>query len=143
MKKPKYLIVVMLALTITSCSDDDDGHAFYLEYAKVLNANVPEQFQYGHTYQINMTVELPNSCYFFYNQFDYFYDGNSRLVYPIAHVDIEDTCEPIITEDELIISVRALQSEPYLFKFYQGKDENGEDLFLTIEVPVITDDSDE
>jgi hypothetical protein len=35
------------------------------------------------------------------------------------------------------IPVKALQQEPYIFKFYQGEDADGQDMFLTIEVPVI------
>ena len=84
-----------------------------------------------------MTIELPNSCYFYYNQYDYFYEGTSRLIYPIVHVDDGIPCTPSITETTFSIPVQALQSEPYIFKFYQGEDADGEHMFLTIEVPVI------
>ncbi len=130
-------MIVALAVSVSSCSDDDDHHDYHLEYVSVISADLPDEFIYGRTYRINVTIELPNSCYFFYDQYDYFYEGTSRLIYPIAHVDDGVACTPNITETTFSIPVQALQYEPYIFKFYQGKDADGEDMFLTIEVPVI------
>jgi hypothetical protein len=132
-------MMVALTLTVTSCSDDDDvnDHEYHLEYIGVISADLPDEFIYGLTYRINVTIELPNSCYYFYNQYDYFYEGTSRLIYPIAHVDDNVPCTQNITETTFSIPVQALQNETYIFKFYQGQDEDGQDLFLTIEVPVI------
>jgi hypothetical protein len=131
-------MIVALALSASSCSNDDDNnHDYHLEYVGVISADLPDEFIYGQTYRINVTIELPNSCYYHYGQFDYFYEGTSRLVYPIAHVDDGVSCAEIITETTFSIPVQVLQSEPYIFKFYQGEDENGQDIYLTIEVPVI------
>jgi len=141
MKKLKYLLIltVALALTVTSCSNDDDNnyHDYHLEYIGVVSADLPDEFIYGQTYRINVTIELPNSCYYFYNQYDYFYEGTSRLIYPIAHIDDNVPCTPNITETTFSIPVQVLQNETYIFKFYQGKDTDGQDMFLTIEVPVV------
>jgi len=138
MKKFKYLLIMIVALTVfVSCSDDDDYHDYHLEYVATKSADVPDEFIYGQTYRINVTIELPNSCYFYYNQYEYFYEGTSRLIYPIAHVDDGVPCTPNITETTFSIPVQVLQEEPYIFKFYQGEDEDGQDIFLTIEVPVV------
>ena len=139
MKKFKYLLIMIVALSVTlsSCSDDDDYHDYHLEYVGTKSADVPDEFIYGQTYRINVTIELPNSCYFYYNQYEYFYEGTSRLIYPIAHVDDGVPCTPNITETTFSIPVQVLQEEPYIFKFYQGEDADGQDIFLTIEVPVV------
>jgi len=136
----KNFITLFLAVfLIYGCNDDDDNnyHDYYLEYVSVISADLPDEFIYGRTYRINVTIELPNSCYYHYNQYDYFYEGTSRLIYPIAHVDDGVPCTPNITETTFSIPVQALQLEPYIFKFYQGKDTDEQDIFLTIEVPVI------
>jgi len=132
---PLFLVVFL----IFGCSNDDDNnyHEYHLEYTSVISAEVPDEFIFGRTHLIYVTIELPNSCYFYYNQYDYFYEGTSRLIYPIVHVDDGITCTPSITETTFSIPVQALQSEPYIFKFYQGEDADGEHMFLTIEVPVI------
>jgi len=140
MKNLKYLLIMIVALTVSvsSCSDNDDNyHDYHLEYVGVTSADVPDEFIYGNTYRINFTAELPNSCYFNYNQYDYIYEGTARLIYPIAHVDDGVPCTLNIRETTYSIPVQALQSEPYIFKFYQGEDADGQDMFLTIEVPVV------
>ena len=108
-----------------------------MEYTSVISAELPDEFIYGRTHLIDVTIELSNSCYFYYNQYDYFYEGTSRLIYPIAHIDDNVPCTPNITETTFSIPVQVLQNETYIFKFYQGKDTDGQDIFLTIEVPVI------
>ena len=131
-------MIVALSVSVSSCSDDDNNeHDYHLEYVNVTSADVPDEFEYGRTYRINVTIELPSSCYFFYDQYDYFYEGTSRLIYPISHVDDGVPCTPNIRETTFSIPVQALQTEPYIFKFYQGEDADGQDMFLTIEVPVI------
>ena len=139
MKRFKYLILAMIAVAATaiSCNDDND-HDYFLEYVRVTDADVPDEFILGQTYRLNVTVELPSSCYYFYGQYDYFYEGTSRLIYPIAHVHDGEPCTLNIRETVFSIPVQALQAEPYIFKFYQGQDDDGQDIFLTIEVPVVS-----
>ncbi len=134
----KILTILLIATAVlVGCKDDDNYHDYHLEYAGVIGVDVPDEFVYGYTYRIRVTIELPNSCYYYYNQFDYFYEGASRLVYPIVHVDDGVACTPNIREVTFSIPVQALQYEPYIFKFYQGQDDEGQDTFLTVEVPVI------
>ena len=134
-----FISLLLVGFLLLGCSSDDDNnyHEYHLEYVNVIDADLPDEFVFGNTYRINVTIELPNSCYYYYNQYDYFYEGTSRLIYPIGHVDDGVPCTPNITETTFSIPVQALQQEPYIFKFYQGEDEDGQDIFLTIEVPVI------
>ena len=134
----KYFISLSLfVFLLFGCSNDDDNyHEYHLEYKSVVSAELPDEFIYGRTYRINITIELPDSCYYYYNQYDYFYEGTSRLIYPIVHIDDGVPCTPNSTETTFSIPVQALQNEPYVFKFYQGEDAEGQDMFLTIEVPV-------
>ena len=133
-----FITLFLFALLIVGCNDDDNNyHDYHLEYIGVVSAELPDEFTHGHTYEIYVTIELPNSCYYHYGQFDYFYEGTTRLIYPIVHIDDDVSCTQNITETTFSIPVNALQYEPYIFKFYQGEDENGEDMYLTIEVPVI------
>lgn len=39
-------------------------------------------------------------------------------------------------EQEISFKVHALQTSPYIFRFWQGEDNNGDPIYLTIEVPV-------
>jgi hypothetical protein len=135
----KFMSIFIMLIIFSGCNDDDEynDHDYHLEYIGVIDADVPAEFNYGSTYRIDVTIELPNSCYYFYNQYEYFYEGTSRLIYPIAHIDDGVACTPDIRTTTFSIPVQALQTEPYIFKFYQGEDANGQDIFLTIEVPVV------
>ncbi|RXP52261.1 hypothetical protein EC396_11440 [Lutibacter sp. HS1-25] len=134
-----FIALFLISFLIVGCNNDDDynDHDYHLEYTSVISADVPSEFIYGRTYRINVTIELPSSCYYYYNQYDYFYEGNARLIYPIVHVDDGVPCAQNIREITFSIPVQALQYAPYVFKFYQGEDADGQDKFLTIEVPVI------
>ncbi|MFS4491622.1 hypothetical protein [Maribacter sp. 2308TA10-17] len=130
-------MIVALTMSVSSCSKDNyESHEFRLEPINIVSAELPDEFDYGRRYRIGVTIELPNSCYFYYDQYEYIYDGDTRLIYPIVHIDEGISCNQQITEIKFSIPVQVLQKEPYIFKFYQGKDADGEDTFLTIEVPV-------
>jgi hypothetical protein len=135
----KFMSIFIMLVIFSGCNDDDQNnyHDYHLEYIGVIDAEVPDKFNYGSTYRIDVTIELPNSCYYYYDQYEYFYEGTSRLIYPIAHVDDGVACTPDIRTTTFSIPVQVLQSEPYIFKFYQGEDADGQDIFLTIEVPVV------
>ena len=133
-----FISLFLVAFLLFGCSDDDNiDHKYRLEYVNTISADLPDEFIFGQTYRINVTIELLDSCYYFYNQYDYFYEGTSRLIYPIGHIDEDVPCTPNIRETTFSIPVQVLQSEPYIFKFYQGEDADGQDIFLIIEVPVI------
>jgi hypothetical protein len=134
----QFISLFLVAFLFFGCSDDDNNdHEYRLEYVKTISADLPDEFIFGNTYRINVTIELLDSCYYFYNQYDYIYEGNSRLIYPIGHIDEDVPCTPNIRETTFSIPVQVLQAEPYIFKFYQGVDVDGEDIFLIVEVPVI------
>ena len=135
-----YLLLFLAIVTFISCNDDDDDyneHDYRLEWTSVKEADVPAEFIYGRTHLIYVTIELQDGCHYFYNQYDYIYDGTARLIYPIVHIDENVPCTQNIRETTFTIRVQALQTEPYVFMFYQGEDADGQDMFLEVIVPVI------
>jgi|TARA_B110000037_G_scaffold58046_1_gene70829 hypothetical protein len=129
-----YLLLFLTVISLFACNNDD-GDNYHFSYVPVVSADVPDAFIYHETYTINVTYELPNGCHSLYN-YDYIYDEDSRIIYPISIVNDEDACTEPLIQGEFSIDVHALQTEPYIFKFWQGKNEEGEDQFLIIEVPV-------
>jgi hypothetical protein len=45
-------------------------------------------------------------------------------------------CVDLQSIEEKTFTVKATQLENYIFKFWQGVDDSGEDIYLTVEVPV-------
>lgn len=132
----RYILVFISLIILSSCSLDDDTPNQHFEYIKITEVDIPAEFTLGETYEIVVSYSLPNECYQFYNH-DYLYEGTSRIIGAIAIVNDDATCTQGIIEGEFIMNVEAIQSEPYLFKFWQGTDNQGTSEYLTVEVPVI------
>ncbi|MCD6544509.1 MAG: hypothetical protein J7K34_08365 [Flavobacteriaceae bacterium] len=133
MKKIFFAIFILL-LTV-SCSDDDSSNYHY-ELLPVTEADVPEEFIYGQVYYITVKYIRPTECYV-YNDVLYEYDFDARNIAVISTVVEDNDCEVIDSEEELTIRVQALQTSPYIFRFWQGDDEEGNPIYLEIIVPVI------
>ena len=119
-----------------SCSLDDGNEVnFHREFLPVVSADVPAFFVHGEDHEITVTYTRPNSCY----QFDYIYytkNNNERTVAVLAKVFDNSNCTQTEEEVETTFTVRAEQEETYVFNFWQGIDDNGDDMYLIIEVPV-------
>ena len=120
---------------MVSCSDDD-SYEYHYELLPIEEALVPDEFEYGKIYSISVKYIVPDDCYI-NSDILYEYNDDARNVAVISLVIDSDDCETIDLEQELTFQVHALQASPYIFRFWQGDDDNGEPVYLTIEVPVI------
>lgn len=132
----KKLFILSLALFLfASCSVDDD-YNYSFEILPVESVDIPDEFTLGEVYQITVSYFRPSSCHYF-KEFYYLTDNNQRTVAPINFMFENNDCE--LFTDELVeatINFVVTSNGSYIFKFWQGKDENDEDQYLTIEVPV-------
>lgn len=132
----KILILAFLTLTFNSCSLDSDTPNFGYETLPIKEAIVPDEFQFGSTYTITVKYGLPSTCYSFHELY-YQYDGTSRIVAINAMIYYDEACRDVATEKEYDFPVSVTQSEDYVFKFWKGKDSNGQDIFDEVVVPVV------
>lgn len=134
----RFLIATMVVFASLSCSIDDSGKSdARIETLAVKSAIVPAIFELGSTYIITVTYDLPTSCHLFFDIY-YQYDGTSRIVAVNALVNTSPTatCAAVVTEGEHSFKVVASQTEDYTFRFWKGKDADGQDIFEDIVVPV-------
>lgn len=137
----KKIIVLFISFAcFFSCSiDDEDNLNYKLEFVGIETVDIPEEFVLGEVHEISMTYFRPSSCHVFY---DFFYeiDGNERTVAVVNIVPEGESCA-IESEDEqeVALNFQVNSAEPYIFRFYQGEDEDGEDVYQIVEVPVSTD----
>jgi hypothetical protein len=132
----RIFFVIFAVLIFASCSDND-GSDYHYELLATEDALVPEEFEYGKIYDITVKYIVPDDCYIA-SDILYEYDATARNIAVISLVVEENSCEPLELEQELNIRVHALQTSPYIFRFWQGEDDNGDPIYLTIEVPVLT-----
>lgn len=137
------LTFCLLSILILSCSVDDKVNDFYLVTLPVEAVTMPEAFVTGETYQVGYRYKRLTTCHIFNNLY-YKTDGNQRTVAVINSV-YEKTgsgnpCENL--EEEIInrtFEFKALNQvgDNYNFRFWQGKDETGNDIYLEMTVPVV------
>ncbi|TGV03776.1 hypothetical protein EM932_05015 [Flavivirga rizhaonensis] len=133
----KFFVFCFMALLFVSCSIDDDGPNFSFEILPVESVEIPDEFTLGETYPITVSYLRPTTCHTF-KEFYYLKENNQRTVAPINYLFEKDDCETL--DNELVESTFnfiVTGNGSYIFKFWQGEDTDGEDQFLTIEVPVV------
>ena len=130
----KKLIVFVLFLSlIYSCTSNDPN--LELKILPVKSAIVPAEFQYRTVDTLVLKYDLPNACYSFRSVY-YEIERNSRIVAINALLDNEISCTQATIEQEIKIPVHVLQEEDYVFRFYKGKDTEGNSIFDNVTVPV-------
>lgn len=130
----KKLFIALLALFILSCSLDENQSVSYLP-VPIESVSMPESFVQGQTYQIDLTYLKPNNCYSFHDIY-FVKEDNTRTVAIINAVLDSGNCQTSGAEIETSFNFIVNDTGSYIFKFWQGEDNQGEDIYLTIEIPV-------
>lgn len=137
MRKP-FLIFLVAAISFlfSSCSLDD-GPNFYFLPLQITSAELPESFTLNETYEIRMTYFQPDSCTRFYNfkVRDEATTVRNIVVFGVKRTD-QENCAEIIEEQTTSFNFIVKYTEPYTFRFWQGENENGEQQYLEVMVPV-------
>mgnify|MGYP000094296505 CR=1 FL=1 len=139
----KKLLLFSLILTLFwACSGDphkDDD--FHFEILPIAEVDAPETLVVDDLNRFSYRYKLPSNCHEFSDLY-YVAAGTNRTVAVVALVT--DTFGAGLTcqeqddvVDERIFDFYAAQgAERYSLKFWQGEDENGEDIYLTMNIPV-------
>jgi len=130
----KILIGAFFVIACSACSLDDNGSDSSIETLPIKEAVVPDSFEFGKTYTLTVTYDLPDGCHSFYDLY-YEYSGDARIVAVNSLVQGSQCVDVIKTESrEFVVQVQQL--EDYTFRFWKGVDNDGNDIFEDIVVPV-------
>ena len=132
----RIISLIALVFVFNACSVDD-GNDFLFELLPVESVDIPTEFTMGETYQIKMYYRRPTTCHSF-NTIYYDKDLNVRTIAIESAVRQASYCETL-TENNLVecsFNFLVTSNGSYIFKFYQGQDEQGNNIFLQYEVPV-------
>lgn len=136
MKRMFLLCFVAMSL-VSGCLKSDDGDDYYFEILPVESVDMPYEFVLGETYEIHLRYLRPSSCYVF-NNFYYQSNLNQRTVAIVNTVYPNRVCETF--ENQLVdvsFNFMVNSNGTYVFRFWQGQDEYGNDSYYIVEVPVI------
>jgi hypothetical protein len=137
----KNFILLLFAFALTTSCDitEDDRPNFHYEILAVEDFEIPDTFDYLSTHEIKLYYKLPSNCHTFGGiYFERFL--NERTVGIQSIVTNRANC--LANEDEMLetsFNFEVISKENYLFKFYKGKDANGNNIFEEVEIPVNSD----
>lgn len=140
----KMLFLLMSVLVLTGCEIEDDGPATVHVLAEVVDADLPETFELGKTYEIEITYLLPDACHspMGLQATRGAMSGDARRDIYVAgvasHEAGQNECtledDDLEVVDELVIKID--EDEPYTFYLWTGFDEDDESVYTTVTVPV-------
>ncbi|PWG05805.1 hypothetical protein [Polaribacter aquimarinus] len=131
----KIIILLLGVLVLTSCLESNDRINFDYELLPIDEYTVPNSFTLGEKDTVNLKYTFKNGCYSLDNVY-YEYQDTARIVAISALVELDKACTEAIVQYEYNLIVTATQEEDYVFKFWKGKDSNGENIFDEVIVPV-------
>lgn len=143
----KKLVLLFFAssLILTSCSIENDGPRIAAEFAEVTEIELPDFFERGKTYEIEVTYLLPSACHTAagLEASRGSVEGSGRRDIYVAGVATYDqnvvTCnrQSDDLEKTAKFSIGIDEEEPYTFYLWTGLDSDLESEFTIIEVPVV------
>ena len=134
MKKLIVFCVMMVALA--SCSlGNDNAPNYHFETLPIESVDLPDQFVLGETYPITVYYNRPSDCYVF-SDFYYAKNLNERTVAVINTVYDDQPCTQASELVDATFNFMVNSNGTYVFKFWQGQDDSGNDLYYIVEVPV-------
>lgn len=127
---------------VLSCSDDGgDEDNFSFEILPIATVDVPESLNNDDVNRIQFTYDVPSNCHSFSDLY-YIENGNERTI-AVVNLVTETVgdglqCQPLsdVIDERGFDFFTAPGFDSYVFNFWQGEDENGEDVYFTVEVPV-------
>lgn len=138
MKKIISAIFILTLMFSCSFNDDIDEDAAYTDIIPIQSAEFPDYFEFGQEHTITYNYLKPSTCHNFYDLY-YAAEENTRTIAVVAYVEVNESCETL-TDENVERSFVFRAEEPagtvYTFKLWQGRDNNGEDIFVTYEVEV-------
>ncbi|MFC4722938.1 hypothetical protein ACFO5O_11435 [Geojedonia litorea] len=133
----RIFALCVLFISLVSCSlSDDNSNNFHFEILPVESVVMPEQFTLGETYEIKVSYLRPSSCHIF-NDFYYQSNLNQRTIAIVTTVYEDVSCTQAVELVEVSFNFIVTNNGTYVFKFWQGEDESGNDIYYIVEVPVV------
>ncbi|MCL9769508.1 hypothetical protein NAT47_03675 [Flavobacterium sp. HXWNR69] len=130
----RIVLLLSLLFLLNSCELDENN--FYVDILPVHSVEMPTEFVLGETYQITMQYYRPTNCHSPYGIY-YEKDLNVRTCAIKNLVEERGNCAPV--ENILVeetFSFHVTNTGNYVFKFWTGKDNEGNDTFMTYDIPV-------
>lgn len=138
----KLLLIFILAFALNSCTSEGNSPRVSYELIAIKRCIMPDSFVLGETYDLQMFYEKPTSCHY-YKGIYFEKEGNTRIVAIQSGLVESNDCitydynNPITPgESSAHYSFKVTEHQAYIFKFWTGRNEQGENTYYEVKVPV-------
>ncbi len=135
----KKTYVLLLSVFLISCSLSDDATNLSFVRLAVETATPPESGTVNNRLQIPLTYFRPTSCHFV-EGFEIIDEDRVKNIFTftlVASFIEQNNCQELASEEQpVLFDFFPITTDTYIFRFWQGTDANGNDQYLTVEVPV-------
>lgn len=132
----KWLVgLFLIGIFAVSCLDDEPVMNVTYQYRPVDSIQIDSIYPARQVTEIKTFFTTTNGCQQFFN-YDYTAIGNERTV-SIITSEIEDvSCTDVTKVQSFVLKFSPEFPGTYTFRFWNGKDENGQDTFIIREVNI-------
>ena len=143
----KVALLLLAVFVLNACSTDDDKQLeVHYELLPISRCNMPYTFTSGETYEFTMIYKMPTTCHT-YKGIYFEGDGTTKTVAIQSLVYERPDCQtidyssdsqpaPEVAITNYNFKATAPPGSVYTFKIWTGKDEQGEDTYYDVTVPV-------
>ena len=141
----KIALLLLLTFVVNSCSTDDGEPEVYYELLPIQRCEMPYRMTSGETYEFKMTFRMPTTCHFYKGVY-FEGEGNEKIVAIQSGVYQRNDCQVIDYSSSVSPEYEPVTKEynftaggpgtVYTFKMWSGKNEQGEDTYYEVIVPV-------
>lgn len=134
----KILLLVILGIFFFGCNvEDDNPETLQQVLVPITFVEMPDSFILGNTYSIKLKYIRPTACHHF-SGISYELDGKEQYFGVLNSFDVNN---PNCTEIEGLTGETSFEFTAnkdilYIFKFWQGIDEDGKEIYMEKEVSV-------
>lgn len=139
----KLVLVLMAVIAFTGCSVDDDAANVEYELAEIVANDLPDEFEFGESYEVTITYVLPSDCHDFAGiqatrEADQGDKRRNIFVSAISVTEVNSECDTTTGGDQGTskFSITIDEEDSYTFNFLVGE-EGGEAQYETVVVPVV------
>ena len=133
----KIVALIGLFLLVISCNPETDEPNVRYELVPIDNVVIPDELYFGEENIITVEYSRPTTCHGF-NGFLYEKEDFTRTIgvqnYVVENPDCQVVTGEVIEKDFVF---QPTATGTYTFKFWQGKDSNGENVFLELQRDVV------
>lgn len=136
LKNLKWMVgLFLIGITAVSCLDDEPVMNVTYSYRPIDSVQIDSIYPARQVTDIKTFFTTTNGCQQFFD-YEYTAVGNERTVSVVTSQIEGSGCTDVVETESYTLQFKPEQSGTYTFRFWNGKDAEGQDVFIIREIVV-------